>query len=345
MRSDRCVQSPLRSTCLRERISSRCRSAPILYDDEMPVPPGTSSQPKVSVLLTSYNHARYIGDAIDSVLAQTYTNLECIVIDDGSRDDSVARIREYGDRIRLLQKKNGGQASAINLGRTTATGSLICFLDSDDVWEPTKVAVVVDEACRASSPGLILHNVGTLDASGVADRRPSVRNMWSGNLERYVWKTGPWWPRPPTCGVSIPARLFDLIAPIPEEHFRISPDAYILTLGAFLGPVIAVPDVLAYWRCHGQNATHASLEERCNRQLRFLAGINLGLRERLSITRQINADDVWWHQLTRYQAGAPVSPTRLSLLALGNRAAPLPRRVADFLVVWRDAIRRRAASL
>ena len=60
----------------------------------MPSLSSSSSPPKVSVLLTSYNHARYIGDAIDSVLAQTYPNLECIVIDDGSRDDSAARIRE-----------------------------------------------------------------------------------------------------------------------------------------------------------------------------------------------------------------------------------------------------------
>ena len=224
------------------------------------------------------------------------------------------------------------------------TGSLICFLDSDDVWEPTKIAVVVEEARRPASPGLILHNVGMLDASGVRDRRPSVKKMWSGHLERYVWKTGPWWPRPPTCGISMPARLFDRIAPIPEEYFRISPDAYILTLGAFLGPVISVPEVLGYWRWHGENATKATIEERCKRQARFLAGINLGLRERLSITKQINADDVWWHQLTRYQAGAPVSRIRLSRLALGNPAATLPRRVRDVLVVWRDVRRRRAAS-
>ena len=149
-----------------------------------------------------------------------------------------------------------------------------------------------------------------------------------------MWRTGPWWPRPTTSGIAVPTWLLDRIAPIPEQYFRISPDAYISVLGTFLGPVRAIPEVLGYWRQHDNNATHATPAGRCERQLLFLHGINLGLRERLSITRQVNPDDVWWHQVTRHESGLPVSPATLSRLALRNPSKSLGGRLTDVVRVW-----------
>lgn len=95
--------------------------------------------PFVSVVIPNYNYARYVGQAIDSVLAQTYRHREVVVIDNGSSDDSPAVLRSYGDRIRSVRQNNRGQSGARNRGIEESRGELIAFLDADDAWLPTKL--------------------------------------------------------------------------------------------------------------------------------------------------------------------------------------------------------------
>lgn len=102
------------------------------------------NQPLVSILINNYNYERYVGMAIDSVLQQTYKNIEVIVVDDGSTDNSRDVINRYGDQIVAVFKKNGGQASAMNAGFAASKGEIICLLDADDLFLPEKVAEVVD---------------------------------------------------------------------------------------------------------------------------------------------------------------------------------------------------------
>ncbi|MEA3639829.1 MAG: glycosyltransferase [Lamprobacter sp.] len=97
----------------------------------------------VSVIMPSFNTAAYIGEAIDSVLAQDYPNKELIVIDDGSTDTTVERIRSYGDQLRLITQANQGSAVARNQGLQAAQGDYIAFLDSDDLWLPGKLSAQV----------------------------------------------------------------------------------------------------------------------------------------------------------------------------------------------------------
>jgi len=97
------------------------------------------SSSKVSVIIPNYNYARYVGDAIRSVLAQTYTNFEIIVVNNGSTDDSLDILRGFGDHIVLVDQANLGQSGARNSGLAKSTGELFAFLDADDVWEPTKL--------------------------------------------------------------------------------------------------------------------------------------------------------------------------------------------------------------
>lgn len=94
---------------------------------------------KVSVIIPTYNSAKYVTEAIDSVLEQTYENIEVFVIDDGSTDTTKEVLQKYGDAIHYLYKENGGASSARNYGIENATGKYIAFLDADDIWMPEKV--------------------------------------------------------------------------------------------------------------------------------------------------------------------------------------------------------------
>src|SRR5688572_33231336 len=95
--------------------------------------------PTVSVVIPAYNAAAFIRETIDSALAQTYRDFEVIVVNDGSTDDTMARLREFGSRIRVHEQSNSGVATARNSGVKIATGSWIAFLDSDDLWMPQKL--------------------------------------------------------------------------------------------------------------------------------------------------------------------------------------------------------------
>lgn len=100
---------------------------------------------RTSVLINCYNYAPYITDAIKSVLAQTQAVDEIIIVDDGSTDDSLARIQEAVrgvDNAMIVAKKNEGQLSAFNAGFEPATGDILFFLDADDMFEPRHVATV-----------------------------------------------------------------------------------------------------------------------------------------------------------------------------------------------------------
>ena len=93
----------------------------------------------VSVIIPNHNYARYIEKTIDSALSQTHSNLEIIVVDNGSTDDSIEILNSYGKRIRTILQENLGQAVARNRGLNVATGDYIALLDADDYWEPDKI--------------------------------------------------------------------------------------------------------------------------------------------------------------------------------------------------------------
>lgn len=96
--------------------------------------------PKVSVIMPAYNVARFIEGAIDSVLAQSFTDFELLIVNDGSTDDTLARCQRYADaRIRIVNQENRGLAGARNSGIREARGAFLAFLDADDLWRPDKL--------------------------------------------------------------------------------------------------------------------------------------------------------------------------------------------------------------
>lgn len=100
--------------------------------------------PTVSVIIPTFNRAGCIARAIDSVLAQTYRDREIIVVDDGSTDNTMQVLENYAERIRCIRQDNAGVSAARNAGLRAAQGEWVAFLDSDDTWLPSKLAVQMD---------------------------------------------------------------------------------------------------------------------------------------------------------------------------------------------------------
>ena len=98
--------------------------------------------PFFSIIIPTYNRARYVVEAVESVLAQTLEGVELIVVDDGSEDETHRALVPYSERVRLIRQENAGMASARNRGASEARGEFIGFLDSDDRWEPTLLETV-----------------------------------------------------------------------------------------------------------------------------------------------------------------------------------------------------------
>ena len=97
------------------------------------------SESIISVIIPSYNAAKYLPQAINSVLAQTYRQFEIIVIDDGSTDDTQKVITEYSDSVIYIRQPNSGPSAARNKGIQISRGDYIAFLDADDLWVPNKL--------------------------------------------------------------------------------------------------------------------------------------------------------------------------------------------------------------
>src|SRR5579863_6506617 len=106
-------------------------------------------QPLVSVIIPTYNRVALVGETIENVFQQTYKNIEVIVVDDGSTDDTGAKLASYGNRIRWATQKNAGPAAARNRGIGMAAGEIVSFHDSDDAWHSSKIARQVSLLERA----------------------------------------------------------------------------------------------------------------------------------------------------------------------------------------------------
>jgi glycosyltransferase involved in cell wall biosynthesis len=122
--------------------------------------------PKVSVIIPAFNSERFIGDAIESVLGQTYKDFELIVVDDGSQDQTAQRVRQYGEQLTYLYQSNSGVAKARNLGHTHSGGEYLAFLDSDDRWYPRMLEVEVKAMDENPQAGLVYSDVDIIDEEG-----------------------------------------------------------------------------------------------------------------------------------------------------------------------------------
>ncbi len=207
------------------------------------------------MIINSFNYAQYIEEAIDSVLSQDFAmdQIEILVVDDGSTDDTEVRVRKYGSRVKYLYKSNGGQASALNLGFDNAQGQIIALLDADDFWLPNKIERVVREFQANPEVGMVYHRLLELDSdSGV--RSDASFSAISGiicqnrrDLLSYMVY--------PTSALAFRRNVLVPLLPIPKT-LTIQADAYLAGLVIFLAPILAVSESLAVYRIHGKNLFH-----------------------------------------------------------------------------------------
>jgi glycosyltransferase involved in cell wall biosynthesis len=126
--------------------------------------------PLISVIIPTFNRANFITKAIDSVLAQTYTNYEIIIVDDGSTDNTKDILKPYLDKIRYIYQPNSGVSAARNVGIMTAIGKWIAFLDSDDRWHVKKLEMqmhlILNNNIKVCFSDVIVeHETGLIDIS------------------------------------------------------------------------------------------------------------------------------------------------------------------------------------
>jgi glycosyltransferase involved in cell wall biosynthesis len=145
--------------------------------------PVEGARPLVSVVIATYNMGRYVAEAVRSVLAQTYSPLEVIVIDDGSHDDTWERLGEFDEdpRVHCVRTPNQGQPRANNEGLKLCRGNFIAFCDADDLYEPEKIAKQVPEFSTDPEIGVVYTDASIIDPEGrVVEQnqaRPAKRRM------------------------------------------------------------------------------------------------------------------------------------------------------------------------
>ncbi len=212
-----------------------------------------NTQLLVSIIINNYNYDRFLPEAIDSALSQTYPHTEVIVVDDCSTDNSRDRIAKYGDKIiPILHQENGKQAAAFNSGFAISKGEIIIFLDSDDylfpdaverivaVWKPELAKVHY----RLTVVDTFRQSLGFSYPQG--DKPLSNGVVWRSLLEvgGYVSVA--------TSGNALNRQALAQVFPIPDEY-KLTADDYLSTLIPFYGEVVAIEEPLAAYRIHTNN--------------------------------------------------------------------------------------------
>ncbi|GAA4452714.1 hypothetical protein GCM10023189_16570 [Nibrella saemangeumensis] len=260
----------------------------------------------VSIIVNNYNYGRFLEDAINSALNQTYQNVEVIVVDDGSTDESRQMIQRFGDSIVPILKENGGQASAFNAGFNVSRGEFVIFLDSDDLLFPTTVEEVVR---LVSEPDVVkvhyaLAIIGS-DGKETGRIEPEL-SLAEGNILESIIKNGPGSMeniQPPTSGNAWSRNFLNKVFPIPEEEYKGCADYYLILLVPIFGKIKRILEPQGYYRVHGGNMTSKPLDKLANEivlRYEYTCGLlNNHLKE-----MGINVDttqwpETWYHQLGR----------------------------------------------
>ena len=225
--------------------------------------------PFVSIVIPAYNASNYLADAINSALAQTYNNIEIIVVNDGSKDNGATRTvaESFGDKIRYFEKENGGSSSALNYGIKQMKGEWFSWLSHDDLYYPQKIEKEVEFLRTLSSENLKYHVIFSaadhVDKDGKIISKPlreksedfsrkieafSDNRKMIASLTDYTFHG---------CSCLVNRNLFDEIGML-DESLRIVNDAEMWFRVYAAGCKIHyIPDVLVSGRVHAKQISRA----------------------------------------------------------------------------------------
>ncbi len=210
---------------------------------------------KVSIVMSTYNRAHLVGEAIRSALAQTYTDFELIVVDDGSKDDTRDVVAGFADpRIRYVYKKNAGLAAGRNTGIEYACGDYIAFLDDDDLYLPNKLAVQVAFMDQYPEIGWTSGGYRITDMQGkfLGEQRPWLHYP---KLELRIWLF--WCPTCPTA-VMVRREWLDRGGGFDSQQ-GLQEDWELWLRLAYAGcQMVWVPEIVCVYRLHSANMVRNS---------------------------------------------------------------------------------------
>lgn len=224
--------------------------------------------PLVSVIIPNYNYARFLPQAIDSALAQTYSPVEVIVVDDGSQDDSLTVLKAYGARLRWVSQRNQGVAAARNHGVRLSQGSYLAFLDADDYWLPAKLERQLARLRQNPALGLVYCGTAEFNETGsLSLRQDGIEGAVLADLlllRRPAFFGG-------GSGFVVPRALFDEVGGF-DERLSTSADWDLACRVALRRPFGFVPEILLKYRLHRSNM-HANVRVMERDMLRVYAKI------------------------------------------------------------------------
>lgn len=243
---------------------------------------GTKLIPKVTILIDTYNYGRFIEDAIQSALNQTFPSkdIEIIVVDDGSTDNTHERVKKYKDKIKYIYKENGGQASAFNVGFKNAQGEYIVLLDADDYLLPQRVEKVVNEfekykevVCVLNARRIVLN-----DKIFKEETFPEFHNLELSekNVDLFIKSSYG------TSRSAFRKSAIEKIFPLPEQSLKIEADLYLNLVAHWIGNLACLNEVLTVYRIHGENLFHLISYDRLPLQIESIMTALGYVREKVS---------------------------------------------------------------
>lgn len=225
----------------------------------------SKSAPSVDIVVTNHDYGRFLPQAIESACAQTHPDVHVVVVDDGSTDSSREVLSGFEDRVEVVLKEQGGQASALNAGLERCRGEVLLVLDADDFLDPEAAERVA--AAFADRPELskVQFPMAIVDAEG----NPTGAVKPEGHLRAPVGDQRqaelafpfdlPWLPGG---GTGFRTEAVRRILPIPAADYpRSGADWYLVHLTALLGEAALLDEVCASYRVHGANAYQQERDE------------------------------------------------------------------------------------